>query len=135
MGVGLVAYKQLVVSKRLGVSQTAIEVLNGRWIMHIFGIRDDAVTARIASELPNTSTTGLWLTLFPLWVKYKICGEHFIFPRVPAVGSENVGDLITARTLYFDLIIQRMIPEVEQFVMMGAGYDSRAFRSGISRAN
>jgi len=34
VGVVLVAYKQMVVSKRLGVSQTAIEVINGRWTMH-----------------------------------------------------------------------------------------------------
>lgn len=31
VGVLLVAYRQLVVSKRLGVSQTAIEVINARW--------------------------------------------------------------------------------------------------------
>ncbi len=41
VGVVIVAYKQLVVSKRLGLSQTAVEVINGRWTMHIFGLRQD----------------------------------------------------------------------------------------------
>jgi len=41
VGVVIVAYKQLVVSKRLGLSQTAVEVINGRWTMHIFGPRQD----------------------------------------------------------------------------------------------
>lgn len=68
VGVFMAAYKQIIVSKRLGSSQTAIEVINGRWTMHVFGIRKDDATERIASALPNTSTSGLWLALFPLWV-------------------------------------------------------------------
>ena len=41
IGVILVGYRQLIVSKNLGVSQTAIEIINGRWTMHVFGLRDD----------------------------------------------------------------------------------------------
>ena len=37
VGLLFTAYKQIIVSKRLGVSQTAIEIINGRWTMHIFG--------------------------------------------------------------------------------------------------
>lgn len=123
----LVAYKQLVVSKKLGISQTAIEVINGRWTMHIFGLRDDDASARLAAVLPNTSLFGLWLCLFPLWVKYKIAGKHSIYPRVPEPGSETLADLMIARTLYFDRIIERVIGQVEQFAVMGAGYDMRAY--------
>ena len=67
LGVILVAYKQMVVSKQLGVSQTAIEVLNGRWAMHVFGVRQDKAAEILAESMPNTSTIGLWLCLFPLW--------------------------------------------------------------------
>ena len=66
LGFFLVGYKQLVVSKRLGISQTAIEVLHGRWTMHVFGMRDDEATAKITEALPNASPFGLWLVLFPL---------------------------------------------------------------------
>lgn len=123
----LVAYKQMVVSKRLGISQTAIEVINGRWTMHVFGMRDDPATAKLAAALPNTSLFGLWLCLFPLWFKYKVSGKHSFYPRKPEPGSENLGDLVISRTLYFDRIIERVIPQVEQFVVMGAGYDMRAY--------
>lgn len=123
----LVAYRQMVVSKKLGVSQTAIEVLNGRWTMHVFGIRVDAASAKLAAILPNTSVIGLWLCLFPLWLKSKISGKLFLYPRVPDLGAENMGDLVVARTLYFDRIIERVIGGVEQFVVMGAGYDTRAY--------
>ena len=33
----LTGYRQREASKWLGVSQTAIEIINGRWTMHIFG--------------------------------------------------------------------------------------------------
>ena len=127
LGTMLVAYKQIVVSNRLGLSLTAIEVINGRWTMDIFGMRDDEATARLAAVLPNTSLFGLWMCLFPLWVKYKISGKNAIYPRAPEPGSETMADLIIARTLYFDRIIERAMEQVEQFVVMGAGYDMRAY--------
>jgi hypothetical protein len=49
VGAVLVGYKQMVISKRLEVSQAGIEILNGRWAMHVFDIRQDlaAVELRI----------------------------------------------------------------------------------------
>jgi hypothetical protein len=99
VGVVLIAYKQMVISKRLGVSQTGIEVLNGRWTMHIFEMRSDDATVHLAQVLPNTSTFGLWLCLVPLWVKYKISGTYFGYPRIADEGAERVADLVIARTL------------------------------------
>ena len=125
-GVALVAYRQMVVSKRLGVSQTAIEVLNGRWTMHVFGMREDQATAALAGVLPNTSTLGLWLALVPLWVMHRMSGTAF-YPRIPEEGSEGVADLVIARTVYFDRVIQAVAGDVEQFVLLGAGYDTRAY--------
>jgi methyltransferase (TIGR00027 family) len=127
LGFVLVAYRQIGVSKKLGISQTAIEVLNGRWTMHVFGIRNDEACAKLAGALPNTSVMGLWFALFPLWLKFKISGKPFLYPRVPEAGAETIADLVVARTLYFDRVIERAIGEVEQFVMMGAGYDTRAY--------
>jgi hypothetical protein len=72
LGVVLVGYKQIVVSKKLGLSMTAIEVINGRWTMHVFGMRKDEATASLAAALPNTSLFGLWLTL-------SRCGQSIRF--------------------------------------------------------
>ncbi len=72
MGAVWVGYKQIVVSKKLGASQTAVEIINGRWTMHIFGLRDDHAAAKLTPVLPNTSTFGLWLALFPLYVYSRI---------------------------------------------------------------
>jgi methyltransferase (TIGR00027 family) len=129
IGVALATYKQLLISKRLGVSQTGIEVLSGRWTMHHFGMREDEATVRMASVLPNYSPLGTWMALFPLWVYSRIAGGNSIYPRRVAAGQEDVRDLVTARTRYFDAIIERRMPEVEQFVVMGAGYDTRCYGS------
>ncbi|MBW2253778.1 MAG: SAM-dependent methyltransferase [Deltaproteobacteria bacterium] len=99
------------------------------WTMHLFGMREDEATHRLAKVLPNTSTAGLFLTLFPLWVKWKIAGELAIYPRDPVPGAESIAELVTARTARFDGIIDRVLGDVEQFVVMGAGYDTRAFGS------
>lgn len=127
VGIAIVVYRQMVVSKRLGVSQTGIEVLNGRWTMHVFDIRRDVATARLASVLPNTSPFGLWLCLIPLWVKYKLSGTYFGYPRVPDEGAEGLGDIVVARTLYVDRIVKRVVGDMDQFVLLGAGYDTRAY--------
>lgn len=127
IGVILTGYRQLAVSRRLGVSQTAIEIINGRWTMHVFGMRQDPATAELMSVLPNTSVTGLWLTLFPLWLQTRISGQLSFYPRIPTPGDENIADLVPARTLYFDRIIDRALRDVDQFVLLGGGYDTRAY--------
>ena len=136
VGLALATYKQLLISKRLGVSQTGIDVMSGRWTMHEFGMREDEATVRMASVLPNYSPLGMWMVLFPLWVYSRIAGENSIYPRQVAPGQEDIRDLVTARTRYFDAIIDRRMPEVEQFVVMGAGYDTRCYgglRAGPQR--
>ena len=137
LGAALVTYKQMVVSRRLGASQTAIRVINERWTMDWFGIRPDPASVQLASVLPNTSLPGLWLCLLPLWIKYKLSGTYFVYPRLPPPdGAEAIADIVIARTLYFDRIIERVMPEVEQFVLLGAGYDTRAYgplgRDGVA---
>jgi methyltransferase (TIGR00027 family) len=136
IGFVLVAYRQMGVSKKLGISQTAIEILNGRWTMHIFNIRIDEATAKLAAALPNTSVFGLWLVLFPLWLKYKISGKPFLYPKIPEPGAEGLSEFVVVRTLHFDRVIERVIDQIEQFVVMGAGYDTRAYgdfhRDGVT---
>lgn len=127
LGGALTAYKQMAVSKRLGISQTAIEIIQGRWTMHLFSIRPDETTAKLMWVLPNSSPIGLWLCLFPLWIKAQVAGSPAIYPRIVEPGSENMADMVIARTLYFDSVIARVIPQVEQFVLLGAGYDTRAY--------
>jgi len=126
IGAAYVLYCQVFVSKRLGLSMTAVEVLNCRWGLHVFGIRPDPSSVKLTHALPNTSAVGLWLTFGPLWLKYKLCGDWFVYPRVPPPHQDDLRDLIVVRSLVFDQMIAEHLPHVEQFVILGAGYDTRA---------
>jgi len=136
LGLLLQTYRQMVGSKRLGVSQTGIEVLGGRWTMHIFGMREDNATMKLARVLPNFSGLGMWAILFPMWVQARLVGKPILYPRVTAPGSEDMRDLVTARTTYIDAYLKEALVDGEQVVLMGAGYDTRAYgefrRDGLS---
>ncbi|MEM7798688.1 MAG: SAM-dependent methyltransferase [Chloroflexota bacterium] len=126
LGALWVAYRQIIVSRRLGVSQTAIEIINGRWTMHIFGLRQDDAAAKLAAALPNTSTNGLWLALFPLYIYYRISGSTRWYPVIAERGKEGLANLVLNRTGYFDSIIDAAKDQAVQFVVLGAGLDTRA---------
>ena len=70
VGVLLATYRQMVVSKRLGLSQTAIEVIQARWTMDRFGIRSDPGTVRLTNVLPNLYQNKT--PYFMLWALSKM---------------------------------------------------------------
>lgn len=113
LGVLLQTYRQLVMSKRLGVSQTGVEVLGGRWTMHHFGMRDDEASVKLGRALPNFSEFGMRMALFPLWTHARIAGRSLGYPRAVEPGSEDLRDLVTARTGYIDGFIRRDLGDVE----------------------
>ena len=62
--VGLIdaIFKEMRNSKKLGVSFTAIQSLQYRWIMRYFDTRPDPVSVAFTKELPCESHFGLWST-------------------------------------------------------------------------
>ena len=122
-----VYHKQINISKKLGVSGTAIEVLNGRWTMSVFDLRKDEAAEKLVRALPNTSDIGLWLVLFPSYVLYKLSGRYFFYPQPSQEGYELLESLVTARTVYIDGLIGKSLADAPQFVTMGAGYDTRSY--------
>jgi hypothetical protein len=127
IGIILISYKQLAVSRRLGVSATALSATGYRCIMDIFGMRKDPQSRAMYRALPNGSTTGLWLILFPLYIRYKIGGAYKGFPFTADEGKEGVLDVPVTRTIQMDKLINRSEAEAWQFVVMGAGYDTRCY--------
>ncbi|MGF1454792.1 MAG: class I SAM-dependent methyltransferase [Alphaproteobacteria bacterium] len=127
LGLLWISYKQLWVSRKLGVSQTMIEAFNGRWTMAAFGLYHDPAASRLARVLPNNSVFGMWLILFPLFLLHKVTGRHLIYPRRPDPGTETIADLITVRTFAFDRLIEKHRDGAAQIVLLGAGLDTRAY--------
>lgn len=127
LGALLVFYKQMFVSKKLGVSSTAVEIINGRWTMDKFAIRKDPATVKLFNVMPNTSAVGLWLALFPLYVLKQITGENVLYPVIKPTGEETLADMVISRTLYIDDLLKKALSTSEQFVVMGAGFDTRCY--------
>ena len=55
VGAILVVYKQVYGSKKLGASATATKVITYRWMMDVFGLRDDKASVNLYRVLPNNS--------------------------------------------------------------------------------
>ncbi|MGV8138514.1 MAG: class I SAM-dependent methyltransferase [Mangrovibacterium sp.] len=121
IGFTIVAIKQLAVSKKLGVSSTAVSAIAARWKMNAYGMRKDPATEKLYRVLPNGSEIGLWLLLFPDYLRYKI------HPAKEEAGKESLLNVSVSRTFFFDKLIDKQIDKVEQFVSMGAGYDNRSY--------
>lgn len=122
-----VAYKQIWISRKLGLSQTAVEVVNGRWAADVFGLREDAPSRRLAEKLPNNSVLGLFVTLFPLLVARSIAGKPIIYPLLPEDENAGIASIVFSRTRRFDSLIAGRAAEVDQFVVLGAGLDTRFY--------
>jgi methyltransferase (TIGR00027 family) len=127
IGAILIFYRQMYVSRRFGVSSTAIEILNGRWTMDQFGLRKDLATLKLFNVLPNTTSAGQWLALFPLYLLKLISGQNLIYPTIKDAPDATIFNLVTTRTVIFDNLIGKSLKQSEQFVVMGAGFDMRNY--------
>jgi methyltransferase (TIGR00027 family) len=125
---GIIAtYKQVFVSKKLGVSGTAISVIGARWLMDVFDLRKDTASVKLYRVLPNAYVFGMWLLFFPAYLRYKISGNHRGFASIKEEGKEGMVDVSITRTIHFDKLINNSKDNVEQFVVMGAGFDTRSY--------
>lgn len=134
LGALWVAYKQIWRSKTLGLSQTAVEIINGRWTAHVFGLREDIASYKLASELPNNSILGLRLVLFPLMIARIIAGKPIIYPQLPSDDQSNIANMVFSRSVRFDSLIAASIKVSSQLVILGAGLDTRAY-GPLAKAN
>jgi methyltransferase (TIGR00027 family) len=128
-GTVYMAVKQLCVSKRLGVSATATSVAGNRWVLDKFGLRADPAAVRLYAALPNASVLGMWSFVLPSWLRHKISGDTGSLIRLPEPGHESIAQVGFARFGHFDALIDKRRASVEQFVLLGAGYDTRAYGS------
>jgi len=126
VGSAVVGIRQLFTSRRLGVSQTAVEVINGRWAMDIFGVANQSAARQLARALPNTSTAALGLVLFPLWVARQIAGAPFIYP-IPHPQNALAGlNFVPWRTELIDSLLDGY-SNIHQYVILGSGLDTRGY--------
>lgn len=127
VGFVLIAPRQFLVSKKLGLSGTAVDVLQSRWIQHYFGGRNDPVTIELAKGLPNMSHWGMCLAMSGVAVSHRVFRYVPSFFSTSDRGKENLLTFMYSRHLFFDDVFETSLDEMEQVVLMGAGFDTRSF--------
>jgi len=112
-------------SRKLGVSATALSPMSMRWLQHQLGLRRDEACAKLIKVLPNHCYAGLCAASFPVLLGHRLTGFVPRMLRYPYEGIPPVGHSSSVRATFVDAAIERYLPGVEQFVELGAGYDTR----------
>jgi methyltransferase (TIGR00027 family) len=111
-----------------GVSTTAQGPLSARWFQHLLGTRPDAPSYRLMMALPNVSPLGLHLVAEPLLLAHRLSGHVPKAFRYPFEGDIPPQYEASARVSFFDAAVDRFLADITQFVILGAGFDTRAYR-------
>ncbi|MCI0361874.1 MAG: SAM-dependent methyltransferase [Planctomycetaceae bacterium] len=112
-------------SRKLGVSATALSPMTMRWLQHQLGLRRDEACAKLIKVLPNHCYAGLHAAAIPVLLGHRLTGFVPKKLRYPYEGIPPPGHSSSVRATFVDAAIERYLPGVEQFVELGAGYDTR----------
>lgn len=131
--IALVGYLSFVLrllldSRRSGVSSTALASLYTRWMQHTLGTRRDEPAARLLLALPHIPHLGLRLTTAGTRLAHWLTGYVPRVYRYPYEGDPPLMHEAAARTTFFDAALARHLRDMAQLVVLGAGWDTRAYR-------
>lgn len=115
-------------SKQQHVSITALAPLSFRWLLHIQGIRPDMATHCLVNNLPALNSALCWGSVGPTLLAANLTGYAPSFFNAPPIGEENIGNMINARTLFFDKALAQSLTTAKQIVLLGAGFDTRLLK-------
>jgi methyltransferase (TIGR00027 family) len=113
------------------ISMTTYDPLFARWVLDALGKRDDEAAGRLLYELPGGSSGLLGLAFKPtLWAMH-VTGFTISLYDYPLHSSSGVFTMLGHRTTFFDDAMIRYLDHVKQVVILGAGWDTRAY--GLAR--
>jgi methyltransferase (TIGR00027 family) len=119
--------KGILGGKTPGVSATAQGPLAARWTEHNLGTRPDEPANRLLPLLPGVPPLALWLTTTPMLLAHGLTGYVPKAFQYPFEGDVPPQYEASARQTFFDTVVDRYLPGISQFVILGAGFDTRAF--------
>ncbi len=120
--------KSILSRRSSGASGTAQGPLAARYAEHVLGTRPDEPARRLMMVLPDVPPAGLYLTGGPLLLAHRLTGYVPKAFRYPFEGEVPPQYEASARIAFFDGAVDRYLATIEQFVILGAGFDTRAFR-------
>jgi len=115
----------ILLSRKLGVSATALSPMTMRWLQHQLGLRRDDACAKLIKVLPNHCYAALRALVFPVLLGHRLTGFVPKMLRYPYQGIPPARHSSSVRATFVDAAIERYLPGVDQFVELGAGYDTR----------
>jgi methyltransferase (TIGR00027 family) len=123
--IGLIVglYKEMVNSKKLGVSFSAGQALQYRWFMHYFDTRPDPLSVAFTKKFPCESHFGLWTIMGALIISQRLFGFKTRLSKVAKPEEANLAAISGTRMVTFDRIMEKYVGEMEQIVLPGAGFD------------
>jgi methyltransferase (TIGR00027 family) len=111
-----------------GVSTTAQGPLSARWMQHLLGVRKDEAAKRLMDAMPGTPPLGLYLVLGSTLLAHRLTGFVPKTFRYPFEGEVAAAVQAAARQTFYDMVVDRYLENIQQFVILGAGFDTRAYR-------
>lgn len=117
-----------------GVSATILASLTARVAMHELGVRDDEPACRLMANMPNVSLLGWKLQMAAIKASRALTGyvpKVYLYPYGEATAP--FAHQPSARTTYYDSALERHLPSVDNLVILGAGFDTRALRRPLTR--
>jgi len=111
-----------------GVSGTAQGPLSARFFAHMLGVREDDAARRLMLAMPNVPPLGLNMFTWPMLMAHRASGFVPKVGRYPFEGDIPPQYQAAARMTFFDRAVERYLETIDQFVILGAGFDTRVFR-------
>ena len=119
--------KALIVGLTSGVSTTALGPMTSRYTFDRLGSRPDPACRAIFLEQKNVSALGIKMLLGSIELATKLSGHVPPFARYPLDTCRRIEDSMGLRTTFFDRALAEHLDTVEQFVVLGAGFDTRCY--------
>jgi methyltransferase (TIGR00027 family) len=112
--------------RKSSASATAQAPLFVRWVQHHLGTRTDDAASRLWRVAPGAPPLAWRLVAGPLLLAHRVTGYVLKTFRYPFVGEITIQNQGAARQTFYDRMVQQYLPEMAQFVILGAGFDTRA---------
>lgn len=137
LGMALYTAKVWFLTIPRGISGTANEPFFARLLMHWAGTRQDSAAARLAPHLPALGLLMLRLIATYTWPCH-VSGFMMSFFAFPPSKPSNMASFVSHRCEFFDRELEAAVqplggtggaPGVRQVVILGAGWDTRAWES------
>jgi methyltransferase (TIGR00027 family) len=119
---------KLYAARTSGVSGTAQGPLSARWFQHRLGTRRDDAAHRLLTILPGVSPLAVRLVFGAMLLANRLSGYVPPAFRYPFRGDVSMRNQAAARQTFYDSVVDRYLGSVAQFVLLGAGFDTRAYR-------